>query len=116
MPTFWPGCHVVPRCRTRILPASALSPPNNFTPRRRPAESRPLREDPPAFLCAITETPKSLSISPIPIRNHHPIGLGLITSFDRSRKAPVYGPFRDFVFRGGDQAVLMPVIFTIVNS
>ena len=30
------------------------SPPNFFTPRRRPAESRPLREEPPAFLCAIS--------------------------------------------------------------
>src|SRR5665213_2902009 len=30
-----------------------VSPPNFFTPRRWPAESRPLREEPPAFLCAI---------------------------------------------------------------
>src|SRR5882672_6996212 len=36
-----------------ILPATAISPPDFFKPRRRPAESRPLREDPPAFLCAI---------------------------------------------------------------
>src|SRR5580698_4597802 len=29
------------------------SPPKILIPRRWPAESRPLREDPPAFLCAI---------------------------------------------------------------
>src|SRR5215208_4173511 len=36
-----------------MLPASTVSPPNFFTPRRRPALSRPLREEPPAFLCAM---------------------------------------------------------------
>src|SRR5262245_21031576 len=36
-----------------MLPASTFSPPNFFTRRRRPAESRPLRDEPPAFLCAI---------------------------------------------------------------
>src|SRR5215203_1832675 len=36
-----------------MLPASTDSPPNFFTPKRRPALSRPLREEPPAFLCAI---------------------------------------------------------------
>src|SRR6185503_8121551 len=30
-----------------------ISPPADFRPSRLPAESRPLREDPPAFLCAI---------------------------------------------------------------
>src|SRR5471030_2368141 len=53
MPTLRPGCHVVPRWRARILPATTISPPDFFRPRRRPALSRPLREDPPAFLCAI---------------------------------------------------------------
>src|SRR5665213_3709269 len=36
-----------------MLPASMVSPPNFLTPRRWPAESRPLREEPPAFLCAM---------------------------------------------------------------
>src|SRR5690606_14137256 len=54
MPTPSPGCHLVPRWRTMMLPAMTCSPPNFFTPRRRPAESRPLREEPPAFLCAIS--------------------------------------------------------------
>src|SRR6478735_10808854 len=36
-----------------MLPAMHSWPPNFFTPRRRPAESRPLRDEPPAFLCAI---------------------------------------------------------------
>src|SRR5215469_16660337 len=37
-----------------MLPGSTISPPNFLTPSRRPALSRPLREDPPAFLCAIS--------------------------------------------------------------
>src|SRR5437763_15307522 len=53
-PTLRPGCHLVPRWRAMMLPASTSSPPKIFSPRRCPAESRPLREDPPAFLCAIT--------------------------------------------------------------
>src|SRR3954452_4699122 len=40
-----------------MLPASTRSSPNFLTPRRRPAESRPLREEPPAFLCAMTSSP-----------------------------------------------------------
>src|SRR5215216_6077660 len=37
-----------------MLPARHDSPPNSFTPRRWLLESRPLRDDPPAFLWAIT--------------------------------------------------------------
>src|SRR5665213_2647783 len=44
----------------RMLPATTFSPPKRFTPRRRPAESRPLREEPPAFLCAMAVSPLSL--------------------------------------------------------
>src|SRR5208282_341590 len=36
MPTLRPAWNFVPRCRTRILPASTRSPPNFLTPRRRP--------------------------------------------------------------------------------
>ena len=50
MPTLRPGWNFVPRWRTRMLPPSTCSPPNFFTPRRRPSESRPLRDEPPAFL------------------------------------------------------------------
>src|SRR3954447_13496096 len=53
IPTLAPACHLVPRWRAMILPGTTTSPPYCFSPRRRPAESRPLREDPPAFLCAI---------------------------------------------------------------
>src|SRR5690625_3368807 len=52
-PTPVPGFHLVPRWRTMMLPAITSWPPNSLTPRRRPAESRPLRELPPAFFCAI---------------------------------------------------------------
>src|SRR5262249_56531460 len=53
MPTLLPGWKVVPRWRTMMLPAGTSWPPKRFTPRRWPGESRPLRELPPAFLCAI---------------------------------------------------------------
>src|SRR5262245_50928650 len=56
MPTFSPGCHLVPRWRTMMLPARTRWPPVFLTPRRCPAESRPLREEPPAFLCAISDS------------------------------------------------------------
>src|SRR5919108_1977587 len=43
----------VPSWRTRMFPARTVSPPKIFTPRLWPWLSRPLRELPPAFLCAI---------------------------------------------------------------
>src|SRR5262245_66499807 len=49
----------VPSWRTRIFPARTVSPPNTFTPRLWPLLSRPLRELPPAFLCAIAALPGS---------------------------------------------------------
>src|SRR5436309_3144832 len=36
-----------------MLPGTTTSPPYFLTPSRRPRLSRPLREEPPAFLCAI---------------------------------------------------------------
>src|SRR5690606_18866881 len=42
--------------RTIMLPGTTNSPPYFFTPRRFECESRPLRDDPPAFLCAISVT------------------------------------------------------------
>src|SRR3546814_5092178 len=44
-----------------MLPPTTPWPPNFFTPRRRPAESRPLRDEPPAFLCAMVPDPYFLS-------------------------------------------------------
>jgi hypothetical protein len=51
--TLSPGWNVVPRWRTMILPGITASPPNFFTPRRRPAESRPFLVDPPLFFVAV---------------------------------------------------------------
>src|SRR6516164_1933395 len=53
MPTCVPGWNLVPRWRTMILPGITISPPNFLTPSRLPRLSRPLRDEPPAFLCAI---------------------------------------------------------------
>src|SRR5690606_4979563 len=52
-PTFCPGWNLVPRCRTRMWPASTRCPPNRFTPSRCAFESRPLRLEPTPFLCAM---------------------------------------------------------------
>ena len=46
-----------------MLPAITASPPNFLMPRRRPSVSRPLREEPPAFLCAMASTPEALDAS-----------------------------------------------------
>src|SRR5512136_725656 len=51
--TLLPGLIWVPCCLTRIFPAFTNSPPYFFTPRRCPWLSRPLRLEPPPFLCAI---------------------------------------------------------------
>src|ERR687886_419298 len=53
MPTLTPGFQRVPRWRRMILPARKYSPPNFFTPSRFDWLSRPLRELPIPFLCAI---------------------------------------------------------------
>src|SRR5713226_3096852 len=58
MPTRSPGWNLVPRWRTMMLPGTTISPPNFLTPSRRPALSRPLRDEPPAFLCAISNPPR----------------------------------------------------------
>src|ERR671910_2396140 len=50
LPTFCPGCTLEPRWRTMMLPALTTWPPYAFTPSLLPAESRPLREEPPPFL------------------------------------------------------------------
>jgi len=57
-PTFLPGFHLVPRWRASMLPPSTRSPPNFFNPNLCEFESRPLREEPTPFLCAIVLTPK----------------------------------------------------------
>ncbi len=43
VPTFLPATNLVPRWRTRMLPAVTNSPPNRFTPSRLLTLSRPLR-------------------------------------------------------------------------
>src|SRR5438270_8975192 len=57
MPTLTPGFQRVPRWRRMILPAGRYSPPNFFTPSRFDWLSRPLRELPIPFLCAIAVGP-----------------------------------------------------------
>src|SRR5262249_39684728 len=52
-PTFSPGRKRVPRCRTRMLPAVTNWPPKRLTPSICGLESRPFRELPTPFLCAM---------------------------------------------------------------
>src|SRR5690606_14036493 len=53
-PTFRPGLMVCPTWRTMMPPARIASPPNTLTPRYCALDPRPLRVEPPPFLCAIT--------------------------------------------------------------
>src|SRR5262249_20204943 len=53
LPTFLPGCHFVPLCLTRILPALTTSPEPTLMPKRFDSDSRLLRVDPCPFLCAM---------------------------------------------------------------
>src|SRR5205823_2731330 len=53
--TFRPGLMGVPRWRTMMEPPGTSCPPKTFTPSRCAFESRPLRELPKPFLCAIGE-------------------------------------------------------------
>src|SRR5687767_69179 len=55
-PTLFPGFHLVPRCRAMMLPPSTRSPPNFLSPNRCACESRPFRDEPTPFLCAITNS------------------------------------------------------------
>src|ERR1700687_857645 len=48
-----PGCTLVPTWRTRMLPGMTFCPPKTLMPRCCPGESRPLREEPCPFLCAM---------------------------------------------------------------
>src|ERR1039458_6345625 len=52
-PTLRPGLILVPRCRTMMEPPGTNWPPKTFTPRRCAWESRPFRELPKPFLCAM---------------------------------------------------------------
>src|SRR5580700_7408856 len=52
-PTFSPGFTRVPRCRTMMVPPGTTCPPNALNPSRCAFESRPFREVPCPFLCAI---------------------------------------------------------------
>src|SRR5215471_4039998 len=52
-PTFRPGFTFVPRWRTMIVPPGTNWPPKALKPRRCELESRPFRELPNPFLCAI---------------------------------------------------------------
>src|SRR4051812_7435915 len=52
-PTFRPGFTRVPRCRMMMVPPGTTCPPNALKPSRWAFESRPFREVPCPFLCAI---------------------------------------------------------------
>src|SRR4051794_39201500 len=60
MPTPLPGLKRVPRWRTMISPPVTCWPAKTFTPRRLALESRPLRDEPRPFLCAISRSAPDL--------------------------------------------------------
>src|SRR5439155_20470010 len=53
MPTLMPGWMGVPRWRTMIVPARTACPSERLTPNILGLLSRPLRDEPTPFLCAI---------------------------------------------------------------
>src|SRR5918998_486091 len=55
-PTFRPGCPFVPVWRTMMLPARTRSPPYFLMPRYFGLLSRPFREEPTPFLCAMVSS------------------------------------------------------------
>src|SRR5580700_11136243 len=61
-PTLSPGFTRVPRCRTMIVPPGTTCPPNALNPSRCEFESRPFREVPCPFLCAISVLSSQLSV------------------------------------------------------
>src|SRR5579864_829818 len=63
-PTFSPGFTRVPRCRTMMVPPGTTCPPNALKPSRCAFESRPFREVPCPFLCAIRNSSKSSAGDP----------------------------------------------------
>src|SRR3954468_24476093 len=60
MPTPSPALKRLPRWRTMLSPPVTVWPANTFTPRRLAFESRPLREEPRPFLCAMSAPPADL--------------------------------------------------------
>jgi hypothetical protein len=71
--------------RHQPMPDTTAWPPKRFTPSRWPSESRPLREEPPAFLCAIV-----LLLLPRPLLR---LGLG----FDLGRIGGLRAAGEDFL-------------------
>src|SRR5437660_8887921 len=61
-PTLSPGFTRVPRCRTMMVPPGTSCPPNALNPSRCEFESRPFREVPCPFLCAISVLSSQLSV------------------------------------------------------
>src|ERR1039458_2146425 len=66
-PTFSPGFTRVPRWRTMIVPPGTSCPPKALNPSRCALESRPFREVPCPFLCAINQFP--VSSGQLPVKN-----------------------------------------------
>src|SRR5579864_1974496 len=78
-----------------MLPGMTISPPYFLTPKRRPALSRPLREEPPAFLCAIPCPPSHLVMPGLDPGIHVPLlGDGRVTPGHDARL--VLAPGADF--------------------
>src|SRR5437870_8586170 len=92
--------NLVPRWRTRMLPAVTNSPPNRFTPSLLLTLSRPLWTLPPPFLCAINS---SLDLFDFHDRQLLTMTDGLVVAFapfhlerDLLRAAPVFHHIRDY--------------------
>src|SRR5437763_16769850 len=83
-----------------MLPAAIGWPPNIFTPSLWPGESRPLREEPPAFLCAMLRfrsrgNSRDLHLGELLAGAALPVGVlaPLLLEGDHVRPAAMVAPF-----------------------
>src|SRR5438874_8487140 len=84
MPTLMPGWMRVPRWRMMIVPARTACPSERFTPSILGLLSRPLRELPTPFLCAMT-LPLYCFLYPQPWRVYSLVGTSPTTPFTLQR-------------------------------
>src|SRR5262245_22378047 len=105
-PTFSPGFTRVPRCRTMMVPPGTSCPPNALNPRRCALESRPFRDVPCPFLCAIKPSPQSLFVRGLLLLRGRFPGRGLPGRF-------LFGRLGSRVFRFGRRGRLLRLWFLL---
>src|SRR5437764_7921656 len=108
MPTPSPGLKRVPRWRTMISPPVTVWPAKTFTPSRLALESRPLRDDPRPFLCAIRRL-RGVCRRRVDLGRRRRLGLGRRGRGLGRRRCLARTPGRQLDLRDLDPRQLLPV-------